>query len=103
HKPSPTVGALPSRSPEPQIVLSGPASATVGASLNVIRTSSEFVPHGVVIVHWRTYTSPAVPENPLAGSLASAMMPPAPLIIVHPPVPETGAFAASVADVPQTS
>src|SRR5690606_37064494 len=63
-------------------------------------TWSELDTH-VAMVHSNTYTSPLAPENPLAGSLGSSMTPPAPLMIVHVPVPAAGTFPSS--DVgPQT-
>src|SRR5690606_732167 len=51
HTPVPETGTLPSRFVEPHTVLSGPASAVVGADSNVTTTSSEVDPQELVTVH----------------------------------------------------
>src|SRR5690606_6044737 len=103
HSPVPTSGVLPARLTGPHDGgESAPALATVGASSNVIATSSWVAPHDDVIVQRSTYDSPALPLNTLAGSVSSANDPPAPLMILHCPVPIAGLTAARVASVPQT-
>ena len=63
-------------------------------------TSSVDAVHGaLVIVHLRTYAVPAVPVNVLTGLVGVVTVPPAPLIILHDPVPTAGILAASVAVV----
>lgn len=54
------------------------------------------------MVQRSVYVVPATPVNVEAGLLAVAIVPPAPLTMVQRPVPETGALAASVVDVPHT-
>src|SRR5690606_40086420 len=48
------------------------------------------------IVQRSTYVSPATPLNCVSNASSSMKLPPAPLVIVHCPVPITGSFPASV-------
>ena len=45
---------------------------------------------------------PATPVNVEVGLLGVAMLPPAPEMMLHAPVPEKGGLAARVVEVPQT-
>ena len=87
----------------PQKLLSVPAFAAAGALLKIMLTSSEDAAHpGLERVQRSVYVVPAFPVNVDVGEDAVAMVPPAPAMIVHVPVPDTGGFPASVAEVPQT-
>ena len=54
------------------------------------------------IVQRKTYKTPVAPEKPDVGLLGVAILPPAPLTILHVPVPTPGAFAAKVVEVAQS-
>jgi hypothetical protein len=98
HAPVPIVGVLAVivKLPLLQFVLSIPAFEVVGLRLNVISTSSVDVQGALVIVHLKAYAVPAVPLNIVVGLDAETKLPPAPLIILHAPVPRAGVLAASV-------
>src|SRR5690606_39792141 len=87
QRPEPIRGALPSRLVEPQTVLSGPASAVVGADSSSTTTSSVVDPQEFVTVQRSVYVVPATPVNCVAGSDGSAKLPPAPVTTLHAPVP----------------
>jgi hypothetical protein len=68
--------------------------------LKVILTSSVDGVHGaLLIVHLNTYAVPAVPVKVLVGLAGVVIVPPAPLTILHAPVPAAGVLAARVAVV----
>ena len=65
--------------------------------MNLISTSSIDETHGAFdIVHLKVYVFPATPLNVEVGLEAFANDPPAPLIMLHAPVPTIGVLAASV-------
>ena len=45
---------------------------------------------------------PGVPVNPVVGFVEAVNDPPAPVMMLHEPVPTVGVFAAKVAVAPQT-
>ena len=68
--------------------------------MNVITTSSVDAVHGLLlIVHLKVYVVLAVPVNVDVLLEGVVTVPPAPLIILHEPVPIVGELAASVTDV----
>ncbi len=68
--------------------------------MNVITTSSVDAVHGLLlIVHLKVYVVLAVPVNVDVLLEGVVTVPPAPLIILHAPVPIVGELAASVTDV----
>ena len=62
-----------------------------------ISSEDEHIP--LVMVQRNVYTELADPVKVDAGFDGSVMVPPAPLTILHNPVPTEGVFAASVADM----
>lgn len=99
--PAPVVGVLAVivKLPLLQLFLSVPALAVVGLRLNVTSTSSVDAQAPLVIVHLKVYAVPAVPLKVVAGFDAATKLPPAPLTILHAPVPVTGLLAANVTAV----
>ena len=84
----------------PQVDTSAPASATVGLLRKVIETSSELpVQVPFVMVQRSTYVLPAVPVNVEELLAGFVIVPPAPVTIVHAPVPTAGTLAARVAEL----
>jgi hypothetical protein len=99
HNPVPIAGVFPAsvKFPLLQIVWSGPAAAVVGLRLNVMTTSSVDAVQGAFeMVHLKVYVVPAVPLNVDVGLAAFPKLPPAPLTILHAPVPAAAVLAASV-------
>ena len=66
-----------------------------------IVTSSLLLAHTpLLIVHLKTYVTPADPLKLVVGLLANTKLPPAPDTIVHRPVPVTGTLPPKVAGMP---
>lgn len=99
--PVPIAGALPFKVvlALEQIVTGLPATAAVGNLLKATITSSVEVQIALVIVQRKVYVVPAVPLNTDAGFAVFAKLPPAPLTMLHAPVPRPGVFAARVTEV----
>ena len=62
-------------------------------------TSSVDVQVPLLMVQRKTYVDPFVPLKTLVGEVGDTNVPPAPLTLVHKPIPEPGVFAAKVAVV----
>ena len=68
--------------------------------MKVITTSSVDAVHGLLLmVHLKVYVVPAVPVNVEVLLDGVVTDPPAPLTILHAPVPIVGELAAKVTDV----
>mgnify|MGYP001254194591 CR=1 FL=1 len=104
--PVPEPGVLPPNDeemPEVQMVCVPPTVAVVGLARKVITTSSvEAVQGELLIVQRNVYVVPALPVKPDVGLLGVVTVPPAPLTMLHAPVPVVGVLAASVTDDPHT-
>jgi hypothetical protein len=102
HKPIPTDGIFPaSVAVVPQTVCAGPAIEVVAPPVFVIVTVLvEGGQGGFEIVHINTFAPAPKPVTPEPGVVGLVIVP-APLTNVQIPVPEVGAFPASVADVLQ--
>ena len=69
----------------------------------MITTSSKLAVHGeLLMVQRKVYAVPATPVNVDVGLEGVVTVPPAPLMMLHEPVPAEGVLAANVTDEPQT-
>lgn len=101
--PVPDTGLFPARVADvPQTLCAGPASAVVGAGMPVMVTSLVEAAQGAFPMVQRNTLAPVPSPVTVDAGLEGLVTVPAPLILVHVPVPATGVFPASVAVVPHT-
>ncbi|MBL0336114.1 MAG: hypothetical protein IPP73_12630 [Chitinophagaceae bacterium] len=98
HTPVPDTAVLPARVNVlvAHCAWSVPAAATVTATSLVRDTSSKLEQLPLVIVQRRTVVCPAVTPVTVEVGEAGVVMEPAPLVIVHTPVPDTAVLPARV-------